>query len=117
MILSVIGVYAINNSLYDIFWMVGFGILGYFMKRYDYPVAPAVLGLILASLIEKNFRRAVIMDGSVSGIIIQCLTSPISLVLIFIIIFMFATQSKGYRQFMDKRAAAKSAKRAEAARQ
>lgn len=116
-ILSVIGVYAINNSLYDIFWMVGFGILGYFMKRYDYPVAPAVLGLILASLIEKNFRRAVIMDGSVSGIIIQCLTSPISLVLIFIIIFMFATQSKAYRQFMDKRAAAKSAKRAEAAGQ
>jgi putative tricarboxylic transport membrane protein len=106
-ILSVIGVYSINNSLYDIFWMVGFGILGYFMKRYDYPVAPTVLGLILASLIEKNFRRAIIVDGNIPGMILHCFTSPISLVLIFIIVFMFGTQSKAYKNFRDKRAAAK----------
>lgn len=111
-ILSVIGVYAINNNLYDIFWMVAFGVLGYFMKRYDYPVAPTVLGLILASLIEKNFRRAIIVDGTVPGMILHCFTSPISLFLILVIVFMFATQSKPYKAFADKRAEQKKVKAA-----
>lgn len=108
-ILSVIGVYAINNSIYDIFWMVGFGILGYFLKRYDYSVAPTVLGLILASLIEKNFRRSIILDGSVGGMIVNCFTSPISLVLVLIIAFMLITQSERYKAFSDRRAEKKKA--------
>ncbi len=103
-ILSVIGVYAINNNIYDIFWMAGFGVLGYFLKRYDYPVAPTVLGLILASLIEKNFRRAIILDGSLLDMVLHCLTSPISLFLIAVILFMLITQSTPYKAFSDKRA-------------
>lgn len=98
-ILSVIGVYSINNSIYDIFWMVGFGVLGYFLKRYDYPVAPAVLGIILASLIEKNFRRAIILDGTIPGLILKCFTSPISLILILIIVFMFVSQNQKFKNF------------------
>ncbi|MBR2778681.1 MAG: tripartite tricarboxylate transporter permease [Firmicutes bacterium] len=93
-ILSVIGVYSLNNSLYDIFWMVGFGVLGYFLKRYDFPVAPAVLGIILASLLEKNFRRAVIMHGSIAGILKAMFTSPISLILLAVIVFMLLSQRK-----------------------
>ena len=93
-ILSVIGVYSLNNSLYDIFWMVGFGVLGYFLKRYDFPVAPAVLGIILASLLEKNFRRAVIMHGSMAGILKALFTSPISLILLAVIVFMLLSQRK-----------------------
>lgn len=98
-ILSVIGVYSINNSLYDIFWMVGFGVLGYFMKRYEYPVAPAVLGIILASLIEKNFRRAVIMDGDIFHMLLSMVTHPISLVLILIIVFMLVSQQRKVKNF------------------
>ncbi|MCR4601636.1 MAG: tripartite tricarboxylate transporter permease [Clostridia bacterium] len=98
-ILSVIGVYSINNSLYDIFWMVGFGVLGYFMKRYEYPVAPAVLGIILASLIEKNFRRAVIMDGDIFNMLLSMVTHPISLVLILIIVFMLVSQQRKVKNF------------------
>ena len=100
-ILSVIGVYSINNSIYDIFWMVGFGVLGYFLKRYDYPVAPAVLGIILASLIEKNFRRAIILDGTIPSLILHCFTSPISLILILIIVFMFVSQNQRFKNFRN----------------
>lgn len=112
-ILSVVGVYAINNNIYDIFWMAGFGILGYFLKRYDYPVAPAVLGIILATLIEKNFRRAIILDGSIPGIILGCFTSPISLFLVLVIAFMIIIQNPRYIRFRDERAAKKRAKYAE----
>lgn len=65
-VLTFVGGYSIQNSITDIYWMIGFGILGYFMKRYAYPVAPLVLGVILSPIIESNFRRGVQLEhGSV----------------------------------------------------
>ncbi|HAS90702.1 MAG TPA: C4-dicarboxylate ABC transporter permease [Clostridiales bacterium] len=109
-ILSVIGTYAVNNSLTDILWMVGFGILGYFLKVYDYPVAPTVLGIILAGLIENNYRRAVISAGSILKLVGGIFTSPLSIILLGIIIFSFVTQSDKYNEWRDKRDANKVTK-------
>lgn len=108
-ILSVIGCYAINNNMYDIFWMLGFGVLGYFLKRYDYPVAPAVLGIILAKLIETNFRRAIIMEKTIPNLLISYFTHPISLFLVLLIVSMLVSQSPMYKAFKDRRATAKAA--------
>jgi len=58
-VLTFIGGYSIQNSVTDIYWMIGFGVLGDFMKRYSYPVAPLVLGVILVPIIDSNFRRGV----------------------------------------------------------
>lgn len=108
LILSAVGSFAINNNLFDIFWMFGFGILGYFMKRYDYPVAPCVLGIILSSLLEENFRRGVMLNGSVGGMLLSIFKSPISVVLFLAIVVMFVTQTgvhkclKAKRQFKQK---------------
>lgn len=88
-VLTMIGGYSIQNSVADIYWMIFFGILGYFMKRYNYPVAAMVLGVILSPIIDTNFRRGVAMEhGSVLSFFTGMFTSPISLTLIFI---MFAT--------------------------
>jgi putative tricarboxylic transport membrane protein len=38
-------------------------VLGWYMRRHQYPVAPVVLGLVLGNIMETNFRRAVLMDG------------------------------------------------------
>lgn len=103
LILSAVGSYAINSSLTDVFWMFGFGILGYFMKRYDYPVAPCVLGLILSSLLEENFRRGVMLNGSIGGMFLSIFHSPISVVLFVLILVMFTTQTKTYKSWRDKR--------------
>jgi len=102
-ILSVVGSYAINNSLFDIFWMLGFGILGYFLKRFDYPVAPCVLGIILAKLLEENYRRGVLLKKSIGGLAGSIFTSPISLVLFIMIVIMFATQTQTYKNWKLKR--------------
>ena len=101
-ILSVVGSYAINNSLYDIFWMLGFGVLGYILKRYDYPVAPAVLGIILAELIETNYRRAIILEKTIPNLLLSFFKHPISIVLVLIIAFMFLSQSKWYKAWRDR---------------
>lgn len=82
--------------------------LGYFMKRFDYPVAPCVLGIILASLLEENFRRGVMLSGSVGGMLLGIFKSPISIVLLLLIVVMFTTQTTAYKRFSAKRAEKKA---------
>jgi putative tricarboxylic transport membrane protein len=60
----VVGAYAVRNSMFDVLCCLGFGILGWVLKRYQYPVAPVILGMVLGSIAETNFRRAIMMDGT-----------------------------------------------------
>lgn len=102
-VLSVTGVYAVNNRLFDIFWMMGFGILGYLMKRYGYPTGPMVLGLILADLIEQNFRRGIVQHKTVVGFFLSYFTHPISIVLMAMFVFSIIVQTKWYKQWRAKK--------------
>ncbi|MDQ7859631.1 MAG: tripartite tricarboxylate transporter permease [Armatimonadota bacterium] len=89
-LISVVGTYAIQNNVYDVFWMIGFGVLGYFMKLGDYPVGPMVLGVILGPLADINFRRAVIsVHGSLPAFVAEIVRNPISLVLALLLLSAF----------------------------
>jgi putative tricarboxylic transport membrane protein len=57
-ILSIVGVYVINGSEFDLLLMLIFGVVGFIMRKTGFPIAPLVLGLVLGGLIEVNFRRA-----------------------------------------------------------
>lgn len=86
-VLTFVGGYSIQNSITDIYWMIGFGILGYFMKRYDYPVAPLVLGVILTPIIDENFRRGVqLARGSAPDFFLGMVTNPVPLVILAIMV-------------------------------
>ncbi len=62
--LCVVGAYTINGSEFDVLLVLLFGLLGYAMRRADFPLAPLILGVVLGDLIETNFRRALIYsDG------------------------------------------------------
>jgi putative tricarboxylic transport membrane protein len=63
LVVALIGTYSVNSSLFDMGSCIGFGILGWILKRYGYPAAPVVLGIVLGKLIEYSFRRGVIMGG------------------------------------------------------
>lgn len=52
--LALIGAYSIQNDMWSIWLALAFGVIGYFMKKYDYPAPPVILGLILGGLMEKN---------------------------------------------------------------
>ncbi len=71
LVLCMVGAYAMNANIFDVLVMIGFGILGFLLKRFDYPVAPIVLGLILRNLLETNTVRVVLLagSGSVFGIL------------------------------------------------
>ncbi|MEW9672632.1 tripartite tricarboxylate transporter permease [Ammoniphilus sp. 3BR4] len=63
-LLCLIGAFAINNSFFDVGITCLFGLLGVILKRYDYPLPPLILALILAPMIESNFRKGLTLtDG------------------------------------------------------
>ncbi len=59
---TVIGAYSINSSAFDVGLMAVFGVIGYILKKTDFPLAPAVLTLILGPLMEKSLRQALEMS-------------------------------------------------------
>ena len=74
-----IGAYSINSSLFDLWLMLGFGLLGYFFLKIGVEPAPFVLGFVLGPMLEENFRRAMLIA---SGDIMVFLERPISAVLL-----------------------------------
>ena len=64
LVLSAVGTYAIENNPVHIYWMLGFGVLGYFLKMYGFQVGPVILGIILGPLIDVSYRRAMISASS-----------------------------------------------------
>ncbi len=59
----ILGVYGLRLSMFDVGLMLAFGIIGYFMRTYNYPMAPCLLALILGDLMEQNFRRALALSA------------------------------------------------------
>ena len=93
LILSAVGAYAVNRSVIDIFWMLGFGLVGFLLKKFDFPVSPVVLGIVLVKLFEENFRRVMLLDGGIGGGFISIFKSPISIVLFVILLIPIATKT------------------------
>ena len=90
--ISVIGTYAINGSMVELWLVLLFGLAGYAFDKLDIPVAPLVLSLVLAGIMEQSFRQAMtISDGSLaifasSGITVALLVMSVaSVVLPFVI--------------------------------
>jgi putative tricarboxylic transport membrane protein len=71
----VLGVYAINQSVVDVWIMIIMGLLGYGLRKLEFETAPIVLGLILAPMLELSVRQALAMSGGEYAIF---LTRPIS---------------------------------------
>ncbi len=62
--ISFVGIYGISGSSFDLMVMIGFGVLGYVLRKLDVPLVPIILGVLLGNEMEKNLRRALtISDG------------------------------------------------------
>ncbi len=93
-VLSAVGAYAIQNNPAHIFWMLGFGIFGYFLKYYGYQVGPVILGVILGPMMDANYRRAMIgARGDVGTFLWDFVSHPISLILTAAFLFMLLSQT------------------------
>ncbi len=85
-ILCIVGSYCIGNSFTDVIIMLIMGVVGFFLKVYNFPTGPLVLGLLLGPTMESNMRRALTLSrGSWS----YFLTQPISCVILVLVVLTF----------------------------
>lgn len=83
----IMGSFALNNRIFDIGLLIGFGIVGYLLMKCKVPLSPILMGFLMGPLLEKNFRRAII---AANGNFSDLLSRPIAVVLCILgLIFVF----------------------------
>ena len=88
LLFCILGAYSLNQSVFDVGVMIGFGVLGYIFRKIDWPLAPTVLALILGPMMERNLRTALEMSAGDLSILF---TRPISAVLLIIAAIVLLT--------------------------
>jgi putative tricarboxylic transport membrane protein len=89
-LITLVGVYTVNNDVFDIGLVIVFGVIGYLMKKLGFDPGPLVLAFVLGSLLEDSLRRSlIIFDGDASGFF----TRPISgtLLVVFLLVALLPT--------------------------
>ena len=79
--ISAVGIYATENNIFDLWVMFGFGVLGFVMRKLDFPASPIVLAVVLGPLVEKSLKQSLVISG---GSLAIFFTRPISAVLIVV---------------------------------
>ena len=97
-----IGAYAVNNRVIDVYYMIIFGIVGYFFKKLDYPIAPMVLALVLGDMAETAMRQALIM-GQGNPLILFRPPIALPLMIAAILIFFWPTLSDLKKKLFPKK--------------
>ena len=88
MMFCLLGSYAIRNIMLDVWIMLAFGLIAFFLKKCDYPLPPLAIGLVLGQLTENNLRRSIkLSDGNLSiflerpiAIVVLCISAAILIV-------------------------------------
>lgn len=98
-VFSAVGTYAIQNNPIHIIWMLGFGILGYFLKIYGFQVGPVILGVILGPMMDSNFRRSMLgARGDIGTFFWNFVSHPISLALTLGLVLLLLTQTPFWKR-------------------
>jgi putative tricarboxylic transport membrane protein len=84
-----------RSNIFDVYTTLTFGVLGYFMMRYDYPLSPILLALILGPMAEANVRRAMVISGGDPSILVS---RPIAVGLMALAVLSLVFSIRGQRK-------------------
>ncbi|MEQ8332548.1 tripartite tricarboxylate transporter permease [Nisaea sp.] len=98
--LSIIGAYALNQSMMDVWLVMIFGVIGFFMRRFGFAVAPVAIGLILGHMVETNLQNSLKMFDGQWWLIF---TQPLAL--LFIILSILSLCGPGIMARLKRRPA------------
>ncbi|HSN79006.1 MAG TPA: tripartite tricarboxylate transporter permease, partial [Rhodoferax sp.] len=106
LMLSAVGAYAINNNPADVYWMLGFGVVGYIFKMYGFQVGPIILGMILGPLMDSSYRQAMISaEGNVAQFAGEFFTSPLSAIILAALVFTIVSQTAWWQRLRGRTSA------------
>jgi putative tricarboxylic transport membrane protein len=86
LLFCIIGTFSITNNLVDVSLMILFGVIGYFLRRLDYEIAPLILSFVLGPMMELNLRQSLIISNGSFGIFFK---RPLSAAFLLIGIALF----------------------------
>ena len=95
---ATLGIYTLNNSVFDVFVVYALGVVAFFLRKHSVPLAPVVLGVVLGPLLEQQFRRAVAISG---GDVSVFVTRPVSAA-ILLCALVAVTAPSVVRYFMSR---------------
>ncbi len=100
-LIAIIGAFAVNNALFDVGVMLSLGFLAFLMQKYGFPVAPTILALVLAPIVEQNFLMSLMKArGSLTGLVDR----PVAIILAIMTISMWLMPVYGYfRRYIIER--------------
>jgi len=94
-----IGAFCLRANFFDVFTMIAFGILAYFMRKNDYPLAPFILAVILGHMLEEQFLRTMLRTGND---FLPFVTRPISLAFLIFALILLVFPLIGRKKIMMK---------------
>ena len=86
-VLSIVGGYAATNDMHDVWLMLGFGLGAFFLRKFDYPLAPAVLAIVLGPIAEPTLRQSLLISSGDPMIFLnRPIAGPITVIAIILIL-------------------------------
>ncbi|MPM93985.1 hypothetical protein SDC9_141127 [bioreactor metagenome] len=98
--------------MFDVAVMFFFGILGYFLRRRGYSVAPMTLALVLGGMMDSNFRRAISLASSENHAFLALFGRPITIILTVLTLFTIISNVPAVKRYFAKRKELRNASRA-----
>ena len=106
LLFCIVGSFAINNSIFGVVLMLAFGFIGYFMEENGFPVAPAILGMVLGAMLEEHFIRAMIRaDGQFVAFVQRPIALGLAVAVFLVVLWPLAAwlRSRGRMRFPGRR--------------
>ncbi|KIQ02159.1 MULTISPECIES: tripartite tricarboxylate transporter permease [Pseudomonas] len=107
LVLCTVGSYSLNSSMTEVYWMLGFGLLGYFLKAFGFQMGPIILGVILGPLMDSSYRQAMASVGdNPVELLGEMVSSPLSLILSSALVLVLLSNTPLFGWLKRKRKAA-----------
>jgi putative tricarboxylic transport membrane protein len=108
-VLCTIGSFAIASRIFDVWVMLGFGLLGFVLREMKYPMAPLVLGIVLGDILDKSLRRGLVLsDGDPTPFLIRPISAVLAVVTVATIVLGIPAVNRGAGRLLGRLAGGRS---------
>ena len=102
-VLCTVGSFAIASRLFDVYVMLAFGVIGFLLRSMKYPMAPLVLGIVLGGILDKSFRRGMVLsDGSLEPFLTRPISAALWVATLLVILFSFGATRRALASVIDR---------------
>lgn len=99
MVFCIVGVFSLNNTMFDVWTMLGFGVVGFLMERAGFSLGPFVIGFVLAKVAEAKLRQGLqFTDGDISPLFTEPLSLALQFIALALLIWSLRAELKRARQ-------------------